>query len=166
MDSQHSNAAGGAQLTRDEVMSTLRSALEQADTTFVPYEHHLTEKHRKHLMHSGLKNHGFAVETARIVTENPALVPGYIGVEKMAADYTDYKNRRELCAKVHKLALAMDDGLLAAGDTYLHDVLAVYQYIKEGAQRGDPACEVAYSVLKPRFEDQGRKNNDEGTNTP
>lgn len=159
--SGNQRAAGGAQLTDAQAMSLIKEAMTQIQDTYVPYSSPLTENQRRHLLRTGLKNHGFIEEVVRFVTENPSYVPGYVGGEKFTADYTDYKNRRALYDQSKQISRGMEDGLLVSSDACLRDAYAIYDYLKEAARRGDVAAEVAYNALKSRFEDQGPKKQTE-----
>jgi hypothetical protein len=117
----------------------------------LPFLLNLTAQERKELFKLGDKGLGFDEKCKTYMTNNPALVPGFVTVAEVDKDRALRLALLDIQRELASLLEAVDDTVMVLGSEIVMADLSFYQNVKQAAKRGVLGIDVIFNDLQERF---------------
>jgi hypothetical protein len=98
-----------------DIVSQVKSPVQQADTLLLPYVTSLTPAERRTIAKMGEKTLSFVEKAHEAAAENPNLVPPFLDMAAFDIDFADAHNLRSLLLLTQQLHENVDDTTMVAG---------------------------------------------------
>ena len=140
-----------------EAVAQIQGALDTVRTALEPHAVELSADERRASLKLGDRSLAFVEKAVRYSRERAELVPGFLDVDEMEADFASFKTLDGIAARLEQLASLARDTAMVAGGEANGAALVFYRAVKAAAASGAPGADVIVADLGRRFE-RGPRN--------
>lgn len=138
-----------------EVLTQIKDLLKQI-TELMPFLIGLSPDERMRYPKMDVSNKDFVNDTVNAISNDGAILPGYINPDEMKKDLNLFNQLEEVLVPLSYLYDQVRDTQMLAGSEAYSTALMVYKMTKAAAKAGVPGANSIYTQLKGRFE-RGKK---------
>jgi hypothetical protein len=142
-----------------DIVSQVKSLVQQAGILLLPYVTSLTPAERRAIAKMGEKTLSFVEKAHEAAVDNPNLVPPFLDMAAFNVDFADAHNLWSLLLLTQQLHENVDDTTMVAGSEAYHFALIFYNSVKMAARQDIPGAKAIYEELKKRFPGHKHRNN-------
>jgi len=135
-----------------EAVTQIQGALDTIRTALEPHAVELSADDRRESLKLGDRSLAFVEKATRYSRERAELVPGFLDVDEMEADFASFKALDGIAARLDQLASLARDSAMVAGGEANSAALVFYRAVKAAAASGAPGADVVEADLGQRFE--------------
>jgi len=146
-----------------EVIETVTNAINVIATQLKPYLISLKPEQRKALLKMGDKTIPFVSKVIEYCKTNPEFIPAYLDLDELSADYLADTVVTGMWIPVRETDDNLNDTRLMLGSDCYKAALKYYDSVKIAAKNNVPNAKTVYEDLRKRFENQGRKAEEESS---
>jgi hypothetical protein len=116
----------------------------------------LTTPERKRMMGTGVRRYGFIEKTFDVSRDHLRLGAGVFDHDRLAQLIEEIETLRNIAIAINRLATAVNDNILDAGDEAYRLALSYYGIVRELARRGDTEAIAVFQTLRFFFQSMRR----------
>jgi hypothetical protein len=132
-------------------LAEIRTAVATLRGKLLPRLQTLAPQERMEMPKMGDKTVAFVQKVQEYAKRNAALVPPFLDMDAMAADFAAVQTLRELSQDMVPVVEALTDSLMLSGSEAYQGALVFYNNVKGAAKNKAPGAAAIYEDLSARF---------------